>query len=171
MSSFIIFSTVILVSKYYAVVVRHWFSNIYFCVSLQKMSSYSVSIRAIETEKYQVIDKRRNEILEEIEESKAFFQVVTLNSLLSNFCCKPTQYFAYQSASNFLKYLLRFFFPSIQVYDGAVYIHQGRTYLVQSLDLSSMITFCEEADLKYYTRPRDCTDIHVISGDIVCHVL
>ena len=110
MSSFIIFSTVILVSKYYAVVVRHWFSNIYFCVSLQKMPSYSVSIRAIETEKHQVIDKRRNEILEEIEESKAFFQVVTLNSLLSNFCCKPTQYFTYQSASNFLKYLLRFFF-------------------------------------------------------------
>ena len=73
------------------------------------MPSYSVSIRAIETEKHQVIDKRRNEILEEIEESKAFVQVVTLFALLSNFCCKPTQYFAYQSASNFLKYLLRFF--------------------------------------------------------------
>ncbi|KAF3438025.1 hypothetical protein FNV43_RR20781 [Rhamnella rubrinervis] len=91
-----------------------------------KMPSHSVSIRAIETEKYQVIDKRRNEILEEIEESKAFFQV----------------------------------------YDGAVYICQGRTYLVQSLNLSSKIAYCVEADLKYYTRPRDCTDIHVISGDI-----
>ena len=74
------------------------------------MSSYSVSIRAVETEKYQVIDNRRNEILEEIEESKAFFQVVTLFALLSNFCCKPTQYFAYQSARKFLKYLLPLFF-------------------------------------------------------------
>lgn len=57
------------------------------------------------------------------------------------------------------------------MYDGAVYICQGRTYLVQSLDLSSKIALCEEADLKYYTRPRDCTDIHNISGDIVCHFL
>ena len=56
------------------------------------------------------------------------------------------------------------------MYDGAVYIHQGRTYLVQSLDLSSKIAFCEEADLKYYTRARDCTDIRVIGGDIVCDV-
>ena len=74
------------------------------------MPSYSVSIRAIETEKHQVIDKRRNEILEEIEESKAFFQVVTLFALLSNFCCKPTQYFAYQSASNFFEISSSVFF-------------------------------------------------------------
>lgn len=53
------------------------------------MPSHSVSIRAIETEKYQVIDKRRNEILEEIEESKAFFQVVNLIALLSNFVVNP----------------------------------------------------------------------------------
>ncbi|KAF3438232.1 hypothetical protein FNV43_RR20993 [Rhamnella rubrinervis] len=96
-------------------------------IGRSKMPSHSVSIRAIETEKYQVIDKRRNEILEEIEESKAFFQV----------------------------------------YDGAVYICQGRTYSVQSLDLSRKVAFCIEVDLKYYTRPRDRTDIHVISGDIV----
>ncbi|KAF3438241.1 hypothetical protein FNV43_RR21002 [Rhamnella rubrinervis] len=43
------------------------------CIN-SKMPSHSVSIRAIETVKYQVIDKRRNEILEEIEESKAFFE-------------------------------------------------------------------------------------------------
>nr|XP_048319856.1 uncharacterized ATP-dependent helicase YprA isoform X5 [Ziziphus jujuba var. spinosa] len=92
----------------------------------QKLPSHSVSIRAIETEKYRVVDKQRNEILEEIEESKAFFQV----------------------------------------YEGAVYIRQGKTYLVESLEFSSKIAFCVEADLKYYTRPRDCTDIHVISGHI-----
>lgn len=39
------------------------------------MPSRSVSIRAIEAERYKVVDQRRNEVLEEIEESKAFFQV------------------------------------------------------------------------------------------------
>lgn len=39
------------------------------------MPSSAISIRAIETERYQVIDIQKNELLEEIEESKAFFQV------------------------------------------------------------------------------------------------
>lgn len=54
-----------------------------------------------------------------------------------------------------------------QVYEGAVYMHQGRTYLVKALDLSTKIAYCQEADLKYYTKPRDYTDIHVIGGDLV----
>lgn len=60
--------------------------------------------------------------------------------------------------------------PSIflfQVYEGAVYMHQGRTYLVKALDLSTKIAYCQEADLKYYTKTRDYTDIHVIGGDLV----
>lgn len=47
-------------------------------------------------------------------------------------------------------------------------MRQGKTYLVRSLDLSSKIALCEEADLKYYTKSRDCTDIHVMGGDMVC---
>lgn len=43
------------------------------------MPSHLVSIRAIETEKYKVIDQDTEETLEEIEESKAFFQVVICN--------------------------------------------------------------------------------------------
>lgn len=39
------------------------------------MPSRGVSIRAIETERYKVIDMQKNVVLEEIEESKAFFQV------------------------------------------------------------------------------------------------
>lgn len=54
------------------------------------------------------------------------------------------------------------------MYEGAVYMHQGKTYLVKKLDLSSKIAFCQEADLKYYTKTRDYTDIHVIGGKIVC---
>lgn len=56
----------------------------------------------------------------------------------------------------------------VQVYEGAVYMHQGRTYLVKSLNLSTMQAFCEAADLKYYTKTRDYTDVHVIGGNMVC---
>ncbi|PQP93687.1 putative ATP-dependent helicase YprA [Prunus yedoensis var. nudiflora] len=90
----------------------------------EKMPSHSVSIRSIETERYKVIDQQKKEILEEIEESRAFFQV----------------------------------------YEGAVYMNQGKTYLVTSLDLSHKIALCYVADLKYYTKSRDSTDIHVIGS-------
>ncbi len=42
------------------------------------MPSHSVSIRAIENVRYEVIDQRSDEVLDEIEESKAFFQVGSL---------------------------------------------------------------------------------------------
>ncbi|KAI7746160.1 hypothetical protein M8C21_016238, partial [Ambrosia artemisiifolia] len=92
----------------------------------EKMPSHTVSIRAIESERYKVIDVKNDKLLEEIEESKAFFQV----------------------------------------YDGAVYMQQGKTYLVKSLDLSTKIALCQEADLKYYTKTRDYTDIEVVNGHI-----
>ena len=60
---------------------------------------------------------------------------------------------------------------TFQVYDGAVYMHQGKTYLVKELDISTKIALCQAADLKYYTKTRDYTDIHVIGGDIVCRLL
>lgn len=86
----------------------------------------AVSIRSIEVNRYRIIDMQSNEILEEIEESRAFFQV----------------------------------------YEGAVYMHQGDTYLVKSLELLRKIAFCQKADLKYYTKTRDYRDIHVVGGDL-----
>lgn len=50
-------------------------------------------------------------------------------------------------------------------------MRQGKTYLVNRLDLSNKIALCKEADLKYYTKPRDCTDIEVVGGKIVCLLL
>jgi hypothetical protein len=47
-------------------------------------------------------------------------------------------------------------------------MRQGKTYLVKKLDLSNKTALCEEADLKYYTRTRDYTDVHVNGGNIVC---
>ncbi|OMO52842.1 hypothetical protein CCACVL1_29059 [Corchorus capsularis] len=99
-------------------------AKIWSYIGHEKMPSRSISIRSIETERYIVIDKEENETLEEIEESRAFFQV----------------------------------------YDGAVYMHQGRTYLVKDLDLSSKIAYCEKAVVDYYTKTRDYTDIQIIGG-------
>ncbi|KAI3953666.1 hypothetical protein MKW98_017490 [Papaver atlanticum] len=101
-------------------------TRIWSYIGHEKRPSHAISIRAIETEKYKLINNETDEVLEEIEESKAFFQI----------------------------------------YEGAVCLHQGKTYLVKVLDLSSKLAFCQRADLKYYTKTRDCTDIHVVGGDV-----
>ncbi|XP_020548694.1 uncharacterized protein LOC105158042 isoform X2 [Sesamum indicum] len=101
-------------------------ARIWTYIGHEKSPSRAVNVRSIETVRYKVIEKTKNEVLEEIEESKAFFQV----------------------------------------YEGAVYMNQGKTYLVKHLDLSSKIAWCQQADVNYYTKTRDYTDIHVIGGDI-----
>ncbi|CAL5061725.1 unnamed protein product [Urochloa decumbens] len=100
-------------------------SSMWNYIGPEKSPSQAVSIRAIEHDKYKVINKLNNRLLEEIEESKAFFQV----------------------------------------YEGAVYMNQGVNYLVEELDLSSRTAFCRKADLKYYTKTRDYTDINVLGGE------
>ncbi|KAJ4755387.1 ATP-dependent helicase HRQ1 [Rhynchospora pubera] len=92
----------------------------------EKNPSHGISLRAIENEKYIVLDKSTNKVLEEIEESRAFFRV----------------------------------------YEGAVYLNQGITYLVDEVQLSTKTALCHKADLKYYTKTRDYTDIHVVGGDL-----
>jgi hypothetical protein len=47
-------------------------------------------------------------------------------------------------------------------------MHQGVNYLVEELDLASRTAFCRKADLKYYTKTRDYTDINVLGGEFVC---
>ncbi|XP_020537574.1 uncharacterized ATP-dependent helicase YprA isoform X2 [Jatropha curcas] len=101
-------------------------ARIWSYIGREKIPSHGISIRAIETVRYRVVDRNGNEVLEEIEESKAFFQV----------------------------------------YEGAVYMHQGKTYLVEVLNVSEKFALCRRADLKYYTKTRDYTDVHVCGGDI-----
>ena len=47
------------------------------------------------------------------------------------------------------------------VHAGAVYLHQGETYLVDSLDLEERIAFVHAEDPGYSTHPREVTDISV----------
>jgi DEAD/DEAH box helicase domain-containing protein len=50
------------------------------------------------------------------------------------------------------------------VHDGAVYLHQGETYLVSQLDLADRAALVECQDPGYITRARDVADIKVINA-------
>ena len=51
------------------------------------------------------------------------------------------------------------------VHDGAVHLHQGRTYLVRRLDLEDAVALVEEADPSYSTMARDTTAISLLGTD------
>jgi DEAD/DEAH box helicase domain-containing protein len=50
------------------------------------------------------------------------------------------------------------------VHDGAVYLHQGESYLVSKLDLAERVALVECHDPGYTTQARDVTEIDVISA-------
>jgi DEAD/DEAH box helicase domain-containing protein len=51
------------------------------------------------------------------------------------------------------------------VHEGAVYLHQGETYLVRSLDLDDHVAVLERADPPYSTSAREVTDIAVLDEE------
>ncbi|WEH40488.1 DEAD/DEAH box helicase [Streptomyces sp. AM 2-1-1] len=51
------------------------------------------------------------------------------------------------------------------VHEGAVHLHQGRTYLVRKLDLEDSVALVEEASPPYSTNARDTTAITVLETD------
>lgn len=84
-----------------------------------------ITLRAIDPERFSIIDESANgALLEEVEESKAFYQV----------------------------------------YDGAVYMFQGRAHLCKHLDLDARVAIVRPADVKYYTRTVDFTRVTVVGG-------
>jgi DEAD/DEAH box helicase domain-containing protein len=48
------------------------------------------------------------------------------------------------------------------VHPGAVYIHQGQTYLVDELDLEQNASWVHRAELDYYTQPRSETTVELV---------
>ncbi|WP_238015416.1 DEAD/DEAH box helicase [Dactylosporangium sp. AC04546] len=50
-----------------------------------------------------------------------------------------------------------------QVHDGAVYLHQGTTYVVDKLDLADSVALVHAEDPDWSTHPRDVTDVTVLS--------
>ncbi|KAL6746607.1 hypothetical protein V8C86DRAFT_1481591 [Haematococcus lacustris] len=53
-----------------------------------------------------------------------------------------------------------------QVYDGAIYLFQGRPYLCKTLDLAARVAVVRPVDVKYYTKVADYTDVHVTGGSV-----
>lgn len=49
-----------------------------------------------------------------------------------------------------------------QVHTGAIYLHQGDTYLITKLDLESRTAYAEPADVNYYTRASELSDLRII---------
>ena len=38
---------------------------------------------------------------------------------------------------------------------------------MKKLDLAAKVAVCQEADVKYYTKTRDMTDVHILGGQFV----
>ncbi|MBN1367595.1 MAG: DEAD/DEAH box helicase [Dehalococcoidales bacterium] len=50
-----------------------------------------------------------------------------------------------------------------QVYPGAIYLHQGETYLVEHLDLTNHIAYALPADVNFYTQTKEVTDLKILN--------
>ncbi|NLE76378.1 MAG: DEAD/DEAH box helicase [Chloroflexi bacterium] len=49
-----------------------------------------------------------------------------------------------------------------RVHPGAVYLHQGETFLVQSLDLDQGVAILRPAEVDYHTQPRQLNDVRIL---------
>jgi len=49
-----------------------------------------------------------------------------------------------------------------QVHPGAIYLHQGDSYLITKLDVTNHIAYAEPTDANYYTQTKELTDISII---------
>ena len=49
-----------------------------------------------------------------------------------------------------------------QIHPGAIYLHQGESYLVTKLDLTSRTAYAVPTTATYYTQAKDITDLHIV---------
>jgi DEAD/DEAH box helicase domain-containing protein len=49
-----------------------------------------------------------------------------------------------------------------EIYPGAVYLHQGESYIVRKLDLNEKVAMVGKSTETYYTEPREQTDVTVL---------
>jgi DEAD/DEAH box helicase domain-containing protein len=48
------------------------------------------------------------------------------------------------------------------IFPGAIYLHQGDSYLVDSLDLTARTAQARPVEVNYYTQDKEITDLHII---------
>jgi DEAD/DEAH box helicase domain-containing protein len=51
-----------------------------------------------------------------------------------------------------------------RVHRGAIYLHQGETYLVTRLDLDAGMAYLRPVDADYYTEPREVSDLRIVKS-------
>jgi len=49
-----------------------------------------------------------------------------------------------------------------RVHPGAIYLHQGESYLVTNLDLQAQVAHLRPVDVDYYTQPRELNDVSIV---------
>jgi len=49
-----------------------------------------------------------------------------------------------------------------QIFPGAIYLHQGESYLVEELDLAARTARARPVTVNYYTQDKEITDLHII---------
>ncbi|MBM4447295.1 MAG: DEAD/DEAH box helicase [Chloroflexi bacterium] len=52
-----------------------------------------------------------------------------------------------------------------QIHPGAIYLHQGESYLVQKLDLENRAAIVMPTDVPYYTQTKELTDIRILKTE------
>ena len=48
------------------------------------------------------------------------------------------------------------------IFPGAIYLHQGDSYLVEELDLSARTAYAKPVEVNYYTQDKELTDLHIL---------
>jgi DEAD/DEAH box helicase domain-containing protein len=49
-----------------------------------------------------------------------------------------------------------------QIHPGAIYLHQGESYLVEELDLVGRTAYAKPVTVNYYTQDKEITDLHIL---------
>ena len=49
-----------------------------------------------------------------------------------------------------------------QIYPGAIYLHQGESYLITKLDLANRTAYVEPTTAAYYTQAKEITDLRIV---------
>ncbi len=49
-----------------------------------------------------------------------------------------------------------------RIHPGAIYLHQGESYLVTRLDFDTQTAYARPVDVNYYTQPREINDVRII---------
>src|SRR4030066_145731 len=52
-----------------------------------------------------------------------------------------------------------------QIHPGAIYLHQGDSYLVKELDLDNRVAIVTPTDTTYYTQTKELTDIKILKSE------